>query len=184
MSLSDLASLGSFVSGVAVLVSLIYLALQVRQAQRNQRAAIHQSRLDSRIHLLETIAGNPPADLINRGYLADPTMTALEGDQFVYVIGTDFLQYEEWFYQFCDGMIDRRRWESSLRALRYEATFPGFRAAWRSLRPAFQDDFGRVVDEVFQQTPLTGASHLAPQWRAQAAQERARVSNLHREERS
>jgi hypothetical protein len=31
MSLSDLASLGSFVSGFAVLISLIYLALQVRQ---------------------------------------------------------------------------------------------------------------------------------------------------------
>jgi hypothetical protein len=29
MSLSDLASLGSFVSGFAVLISLIYLALQV-----------------------------------------------------------------------------------------------------------------------------------------------------------
>ena len=34
MSLSDLASLGSFVSGVAVLVSLIYLALQVRQPKK------------------------------------------------------------------------------------------------------------------------------------------------------
>ena len=45
MSLSDLASVGSFVSGIAVLVSLIYLALQVRQAEKNQRALIHQGRV-------------------------------------------------------------------------------------------------------------------------------------------
>ena len=37
MSLTDLASLGSFVSGVTVLISLIYLALQVRQAEKNDR---------------------------------------------------------------------------------------------------------------------------------------------------
>lgn len=45
MSLSDLAALGSFVGGVAVLVSLIFLYFQLRQigaqmaqADNNQRA--------------------------------------------------------------------------------------------------------------------------------------------------
>ncbi|HEX3432128.1 MAG TPA: hypothetical protein VHT03_14710 [Rhizomicrobium sp.] len=42
MSLSDLASLGSFVSAFAVLASLVYLALQVRQAEKNQRAILNQ----------------------------------------------------------------------------------------------------------------------------------------------
>ena len=44
MSLSDLASLGSFVSGLAVMISLIYLAVQIRQAERNQKAMIQQGR--------------------------------------------------------------------------------------------------------------------------------------------
>jgi len=44
MSLSDLASLGSFVSGLAVLISLIYLAIQVQQAEQNQKAQIQQGR--------------------------------------------------------------------------------------------------------------------------------------------
>ena len=51
MSLSDLASLGSFVSGVGVLISLIFLYFQVRQvnaqvgqAEKNQQAAIRQER--------------------------------------------------------------------------------------------------------------------------------------------
>lgn len=42
MSLSDLASIGSFVSGVAVLASLIYLALQVRQNTHAHRVTAHQ----------------------------------------------------------------------------------------------------------------------------------------------
>jgi hypothetical protein len=52
MSLSDLASLGSFVSGFAVLISLIYLSLQVRQTKRNQQIAIRHSRA-SRIVALQ-----------------------------------------------------------------------------------------------------------------------------------
>lgn len=42
MSLTDLASLSSFVSGVAVLISLVYLALQLRHA--NSRVALPSVR--------------------------------------------------------------------------------------------------------------------------------------------
>src|SRR5262249_41349000 len=52
MSLPDLASLGSFVSGIAVLASLGFLFFQmrqmteqVRQSEKNQRAIIHQGRI-------------------------------------------------------------------------------------------------------------------------------------------
>ena len=44
MTLTDLASLGSFVSAVAVVISLIYLALQVRQNTRHSQALIQQGR--------------------------------------------------------------------------------------------------------------------------------------------
>jgi hypothetical protein len=44
MSLSDLASLGSFVSGVAVVATLVFLGLQMRQTNLNQRALMQQGR--------------------------------------------------------------------------------------------------------------------------------------------
>jgi hypothetical protein len=58
MSLSDLASLGSFVNGLAVLISLIYLALQVRQTNRNQQIAIRHIRA-SRIVELQLALADP-----------------------------------------------------------------------------------------------------------------------------
>ena len=49
MTLADLAALGSFVSGFAVLVSLVFLYFQLRQlnaqvlqGERNQRALLNQ----------------------------------------------------------------------------------------------------------------------------------------------
>ena len=44
MTLSDLASIGSLLSSIAVLVSLVYLSLQLKQADRNQQAAIRLGR--------------------------------------------------------------------------------------------------------------------------------------------
>ena len=43
MSLSDLGSVG-FVSALAVVASVLYLAAQVRQASANQRGMMHQMR--------------------------------------------------------------------------------------------------------------------------------------------
>jgi hypothetical protein len=42
MLLSDLASIGNLVSGLAVLASLVYLSLQLRQTDRNQKALMNQ----------------------------------------------------------------------------------------------------------------------------------------------
>ena len=66
MTLSDLASLGSFVSGFAVLVSLIFLYFQLRQvgkqvaqAEKNQQASIRQGRTSRSVAVAMGQATNP-----------------------------------------------------------------------------------------------------------------------------
>src|SRR5215469_13035796 len=66
MSLSDLASLGSFVSGVAVLASLVFLyfqlrqiGLQVKQAEKNQQASIRQARVTRGVEMLRANQTDP-----------------------------------------------------------------------------------------------------------------------------
>lgn len=44
MSLSDLAAFGNFINGVAVVFSFLFLALQMRQSNRNQQAMMQQGR--------------------------------------------------------------------------------------------------------------------------------------------
>jgi hypothetical protein len=42
MTLSDFASIGTLISSLAVLVSLVFLNFQMRQTERNQRAMMNQ----------------------------------------------------------------------------------------------------------------------------------------------
>jgi hypothetical protein len=56
MSLEDLGNVGEFVAAVAVVVSLIYLAFQIRQNTRWLRASLKQSITDSTSHTIRSEA--------------------------------------------------------------------------------------------------------------------------------
>ena len=56
MDLTQLANLGEFIGGLAVLVTLIYLALQVNQNTKTVRASTVQSLQESASSFLTSIA--------------------------------------------------------------------------------------------------------------------------------
>jgi hypothetical protein len=92
MSLTDLAAVGNFVSGVAVVFSFIFLALQLRQANRNQRSLMQQGRSN------RTRFTDPKmTDIILRAFHGDPDMTDAEYFAFYSVAGAIFVNYEDSF---------------------------------------------------------------------------------------
>ena len=66
MSLSDLASFGSLVSSVAVLVSLVFIGLQIRQSNRNQRSLMQQGRSARNVELLARLSDPRLSDIMLR----------------------------------------------------------------------------------------------------------------------
>src|SRR5215831_1269791 len=98
MSLSDLASLGSFVNGFAVLISLVYLALQVRQAKRNQQIAIRHSRVSRIVELHLGLADSSVADAWLHGSGSPQEITQAEVSQFINVCRALFFHFEDSFY--------------------------------------------------------------------------------------
>jgi len=77
MTLSDLSSIGSFISGIGVIVSLIYLGYQTRQSTLSHRAAAYQGRMD---YIRGQIASFDPelTSLMLRVHQEDETLTDME----------------------------------------------------------------------------------------------------------
>lgn len=148
MSLSDLASLGSFISGVAVMISLIYLALQVRQTKRNQQIAIRHSRASRivELHLALADAGVAEAWLHGVGRPQDITQT--EVGQFINLCRALFFHFEDSFYQREEGLLNDAAFETVVAGARLSARSPGWRAAWRMARPNFGGRFLAFMDGV------------------------------------
>lgn len=103
MSLSDLASIATLVSSFAVLVSLIYLALQTRQSARNQRATIQWGRLQERNAGIRNITQADCIDTYIRGSAGDTTLDDAQCVRYFTLAANELREYEELFHQYRDA---------------------------------------------------------------------------------
>jgi hypothetical protein len=177
MSLSDLASLGSFVSGFAVLISLLYLALQVRQTKRNQQIAIRHSRATRIVELHLALADVAVADAWLHGSGSPQKITHTEVSQFINLCRALFFHFEDSFYQREEGLLNDDAFETVVAGARLSARSPGFRAAWKIARPNFGGRFLAFMDGV-----VAGAAAEPPldlsleAWKIAFASEASRTS--------
>jgi hypothetical protein len=166
MSLADIATIASVVSSAAVVVSLIYLSLQIRQTQRNQQALMQQTRTAGITDMNIALADPAIAAAYNKGLAGDPDMTSTEVRQFLSLARCGFINMENNFIQHHDGLMSDEAFHSALEGARFQATFPGLRAAWRQSRGAYGKSFAAYFDPIVE----SGAQELTPDasrdWRA------------------
>jgi hypothetical protein len=177
MSLSDFASLGSFVSGFAVLISLIYLALQVRLTKRNQQISIRHSRASRIVELHLALADPVVADAWLHGSGNPEELTQTELSQFTNLCRALFFHFEDSFYQRQEGLLNDNAFETVVAGARLSARSPGFRAAWRLTRPNFGGRFLAFMDEVVAQSAAEPPVDLSLEaWKLAFASEASRTS--------
>ena len=142
MSLSDLAAIGSFVSGIAVLGSLIFIGMQMRQNTQAMRAGASQANATTLQLILSDIIANADVARIWRQGLAD--LDSLEGDERVrmlMILGELFRYYEASRLQWRHGQLDIEHWQNVERQLRDIASQPGFRTFWKVRGHWHSDEF-------------------------------------------
>ena len=179
MSLSDLAALGSFISGVAVLISFVFLAFQLRQNAHNQRATVHNERTALTQDIaLEIASSRESAEVYRRGSEADPSLDMADCNRYLSYALSAFWAYEEFFYQHRDGMIDEARWATNVRRLRSMVAQPGYRAAWRVFSNGwFESDFVDWFNKIMSETPIVvGSAVLGNAWKEAANRELAEAT--------
>ena len=152
MSLSMLASLGSFVSGFAVLISLIYLALQVRQTERNQQISIRHSRASRIVELHLALAESGVSGAWLHGSASPDELTQVELSQFINLCRALFFHFEDSFYQREEGLLNDAAFETVVAGVRFSARSPGWRAAWKMARPNFGGRFLSFMDGIVLQS--------------------------------
>jgi hypothetical protein len=178
MSLSDLASVGSFVAGFAVLISLIYLALQVRQTKRNQQISIRHSRASRNVELHLALADPAVADAWLHGSGSPQEITQTELSQFTNLCRAFFFHFEDSFYQREEGLLNDDAFETVVAGVRLLARRPGVRAAWSFARPNFGGRFLEFMDGVVAGAAVEPPKDLSLEaWKVAFASEASRTSS-------
>lgn len=79
MMLETLGNLGEFVSGIAVLITLIYLSVQVRQSNKTNKASSYHQVQQEFNHWLLTIASSEElTDIRDRGNRNPESLNEIE----------------------------------------------------------------------------------------------------------
>jgi hypothetical protein len=173
MSLSDLASIGSFVSGVAVLISLVYLALQVRQAERNQRAILQQGRAARASDLTLRMATDDLSRVFAKVSFETDDISPQQLVQWLLIFRANMLGFEDTFFQHKHKVLDDDAYDSTVASFHLYLTLPVWRASWRRTRSQYDRSFAAFVDRLVDDIAVGPPSDMLALWKSAVAAETA-----------
>jgi hypothetical protein len=131
MSLEDLGNIGEFVAAVAVVISLIYLAFQIRQNTRSVRASTHHATAHAAYGTQHLIAESEAvARILRTGGREPQKLTGEERVRFDAIMRSFFMWYEDTYFQYRNSMIGRDVWEARQRSMMGHFRDAGISSWW------------------------------------------------------
>jgi hypothetical protein len=155
---------------VAVLVSLIYFSLQMRQNSKHSRALVQQGRAARSVDIMLRRAELDDSDGMEACYAGSPDVTARDLRRFRYCARAALLNHEDSFLQHREGLLDGPGYENSEALLRSFLTATGHRVAWELIRESFGPDFRDHVDRMIANSTLREAGEPLSRWKTAAVE--------------
>jgi hypothetical protein len=159
VTLNELGSLGEFISGLAVVVTLIYLALQIRHNTRAVRSSMHQDMIESTLRIAESLSDNENVGRIVLKADEDyENLTREERIRFEAYAERVFSNFESVFYSYRNSMIEEDLWESWESSYLVDISRDALRRFWQDERPQHLRDFMDFVDQFYRTHPPNDAA--------------------------
>lgn len=166
MSLEQIFYVSQSIAAVAVIASLLYLAQQVRQAERVQRATMQQGRADRTSQASLAVANAELAHVVQKGMAGDPELTREEFTQWMWICRALFLSGEDSMIQHEAGMLSDAAFDSYVAGVKFYFSMPGMRAAWKLSANQFGSDFCSFGNAMLAQTqPTSQTADAYSKWR-------------------
>lgn len=168
MTLANLANIGEFIGGIAVIVSLIYVALQIRQNTKTIRGSTLQQNTDFWGDLFLRLAQPELASIYSTGMRGNADISPITFTQFNCLARSMFLGFENQYFQYQNGILDPESYLGYERIIAAQIlSYRGFRIYWEQNRPYYSPRFVRHIDTIIERTPEGGA--LLKEWIAIAS---------------
>ncbi len=151
-------AIGELISAAAVVATLIYFGLQLRQATTNVKASSHQSASQGRTALRMALCSDPRlANLVRRG-LDDPSaLNEDESMQFNAFLVEEFRIIQSAFFLNKGGQADNEFWGHDRFVVATYKLTPAFDSWWRDAKGYFSEEFAAFVEA--EQPRYAGIGH-------------------------
>ncbi|RLA45254.1 MAG: hypothetical protein DRR06_07735 [Gammaproteobacteria bacterium] len=148
MNWDAIGAVGEILGAGAVVISLIYLAAQIRiQNKESRMAAMHEISLGFR-ESLDKFGEREIADIFVRANKDFDSLTEVETLRLITSAAAFFRSWEEAYIQNEGGRLDSRIWNTINRYYTTIFSAPAFQQVWILRKEQFDDKFRDFVDNV------------------------------------
>ena len=146
-----IGAIGQIVGAFAVVISLIYLATEVRSSVHATREASMRWVADSYTRWIHQVSGHPDLrELYYRGIHDFESLEEADLVGFSALMVEAFRHYEGLYYLQSVGHFDPRLWRGWEAAMRDLSGYPGVQAWWRSRSHWFSEEFAKHINQLQQ----------------------------------
>lgn len=147
MTLQDLGAIGELVGGVAVIVSILYLAVQIRHGLRGYQSDITQQITNHFSNIQLEIAKDAGlAEAWQRAARGAPLDEA-EAARVRHIVSSYMIGFENMFYQYRQGMLYEEAWQARRSVIGRTLAIKEAKAWWEQMgRSIHPPEFVEEVD--------------------------------------
>ena len=162
MKLKKYALIAEIFGGLAVIVGLVFVGLELRQNTLMQRVTATQTLVVDYENAVDLLAKDEASACIYvRGSNGLDNLTGIERYQY-FVMWFHLLRAaEQLHYYSLEGMVDQRIWRGFQRQLDEVVRYPGVQQYWELRRDWYSDEFQSFIDQIFEQAPVTDSVPLS-----------------------
>jgi hypothetical protein len=147
LDITTLAAWGEFLGGIAVVVSLLYLASQIRQNSRLLRSSTASASTSVQNDATSLMVQDPElARLYDAGLTDRSSLSDVDRRRFDSMIGMWVGGWNQEFEFSLDGVIAPSVWDTRLRTMRMHLRQPGMKRWWSEYREMYGEHFSRFID--------------------------------------
>ena len=146
MNWNAIGAIAELFGAAGVIVSLLYLATQMRQSNVLAKRNAVQTLFASRGELNRFLASDPAlSDLYWRGLDSPDELNQSEWRRFIIVLSTLVRQFEAIYSDHEAGLLSDRIWQSQANSIQRWMSKPGAQRVLQELKSDFDPDFVRHV---------------------------------------
>lgn len=149
MTLEQFAWLGNIISGLGVIATVIYTAIQIRSNTRAVRASAFQGIVDSFASISFDIAKDKNlTDLFLRAGRDYSALGDVERAQYDLMLSSFLRRAESVYFQTESRTLRDTHWAGIRAGIQWVMSSPGAHASWNEIRDRFNPQFSAFIDEL------------------------------------
>ena len=162
LTLEQASYLAEIIGVLAVVVSLIYVGLQVKQNTHVVRLNTVHNIAEGQREVNALMAANGDlCDVIFKGLQDAESVSGAEKMRFYILAHVIFRPLEDAYFQYQERALEEKQWQALSRQFMNFIKLPGFVTYWEDRKFMYSDDFQQYMDDEVIPAPLIHDFKLA-----------------------